>query len=146
MHLHLTRLLLAAGLLSVFVAGLACAGEESAGGARPDPSPSAARSPNAVLIVLDEFPGDSLLGPDGRIDSGRYPNFAALAGDSTWFRNAYSSYDSTTKAVPLILDGMRPAPGTARRSATTRAPCSPRWRARLPDRRLRGGHRPVPAA
>ena len=114
MPLHLTRLLLlAAGLLSLFVAGLACAGEESAGGARPDPSPAAARSPNAVLILLDEFPGDSLLGPDGRVDRGRYPNFAALAGDSTWFRNAYSSYDSTTKAVPLILDGMRPAPGTA---------------------------------
>ena len=42
----------------------------------------------------------------------RYPNFAALAADSVWFRNAYSSYDSTTKAVPLILDGMRPRPGT----------------------------------
>ena len=35
------------------------------------------------------------------------------AADATWFRNAYSVYDSTTKAVPLILDGMRPRPGTA---------------------------------
>jgi hypothetical protein len=69
--------------------------------------------PHAVLIVLDEFPGDILLGPDGRIDAGRYPNFAALAGDSTWFRNAYTAYDSTTKAVPLILDGIAPRKGTA---------------------------------
>ena len=58
--------------------------------------------------MLDELPGDSLLDRSGRIDAGRYPNFAALAADSTWFRNAYSTYDSTTKAVPLILDGMRP--------------------------------------
>ncbi len=49
----------------------------------------------------------------GRIDPVRYPNFAALAADSTWFRNAYSVYDSTTKAVPLILDGVKPHPGTA---------------------------------
>ena len=35
-----------------------------------------------------------------------------LAADSTWFRNAYSVYDSTTKAVPLVLDGMRPVPGS----------------------------------
>jgi hypothetical protein len=66
------------------------------------------RRPYAVLVVLDELPGDTLLRPDGRIDAGRFPNFAALAGDSTWFRNAATSYDSTTKAVPLILDGIRP--------------------------------------
>ena len=66
-----------------------------------------------MLLVLDEFPGDSLLDEHGQIDPVRYPNFAALARDSVWFRNGYSSYDSTTKAVPLILDGMRPRPGTA---------------------------------
>ena len=59
--------------------------------------------PNVVLIVFDEFGGDILLGPNGKIDAGRYPNFAALARDGTWFRNAQTSYDSTTKAVPLIL-------------------------------------------
>ena len=79
-------------------------------------APQAERSapkPHAVLLVLDEFPGDSLLDERGQIDPVRYPNFAALARDSVWFRNGYSSYDSTTKAVPLILDGMRPRPGTA---------------------------------
>ena len=85
--------------------GLACSSQPSAD--RP------AGPPNVVLLILDEFPSDSLLGRDGRIDSVRYPNFAALAGDSVWFRNAASSYDSTTKAVPLILDGMRPAAGTS---------------------------------
>ena len=70
------------------------------------------RRPHVVLLVLDEFPGDSLLGPQGRIDPVRYPGFAALAADATWFRNAYSVYDSTTKAVPLILDGMRPRRGS----------------------------------
>ena len=31
------------------------------------------------MIVMDEFPVDIMLGPDGRIDAARYPNFAALA-------------------------------------------------------------------
>jgi hypothetical protein len=78
-----------------------------------DASAKKPRRPYAVLLVLDEFPGDTLLAPNGRIDAGRFPNFAALAGDSTWFRNAATAYDSTTKAVPLILDGIRPHKGTS---------------------------------
>jgi hypothetical protein len=69
------------------------------------------RRPHVVLIVFDEFGGDILLGPGGEIDAGRYPNFAALARDGTWFPNAHTAYDSTTKAVPLILDGMVPHRG-----------------------------------
>lgn len=71
------------------------------------------RRPHVVLIVFDEFGGDILLGPGGKIDAGRYPHFAALVRDGTWFRNAYSSYDSTTKAVPLILDGIAPRKGVS---------------------------------
>jgi hypothetical protein len=71
------------------------------------------RRPNAILLILDEFTSDALLDDQGRIDPVRYPNFAALAADGTWFRNAYSVYDSTTKAVPLILDAKRPQPGTS---------------------------------
>jgi hypothetical protein len=78
-----------------------------------DASAKKPRRPYAVLVVFDEFPSDTLLAPNGRIDAARYPNFAALAGDATWFRNAAASYDSTTKAVPLILDGIRPVKGTA---------------------------------
>jgi len=69
------------------------------------------KHPNVVLIVFDEFGGDILRGPNGTIDAGRFPHFAALARDGTWFRNAQTRYDETTKAVPLILDGMAPRPG-----------------------------------
>ena len=94
-----------AGLTTAAVFALSPAGGISPG---EQPANQVPHRPHAVLLVLDELPGDSLLDRSGRIDAGRYPNFAALASDSTWFRNAYSTYDSTTKAVPLILDGMRP--------------------------------------
>jgi len=79
----------------------------------PDASAEKPRHPNVLLIVFDEFGGDNLLGPNRKIDAGRFPHFAALARDGTWFRNAHTSYDSTTKAVPLILDGIAPRPGTS---------------------------------
>jgi hypothetical protein len=97
---------LATGILLLLLPLCGC----SIGG--DDASAQKPRRPYAVLLVLDEFPGDTLLAPSGAIDAGRYPNFAALAGDSTWFRNASTSYDSTTRAVPLILDGIRPHKGT----------------------------------
>ena len=74
------------------------------------PRPAASRPP-VVLLIFDEFPGDALLGPDGRIDAKRYPAFAELAGSSWWFRNAYASFDFTRQAVPLIFDGRRPVRG-----------------------------------
>jgi hypothetical protein len=83
-----------------------CSHDEEAAARKPGPT-------HVVLIVFDEFGGDILLGPGGRIDAGRYPHFAALAREGTWFRNAHTSYDSTTKAVPLILDGMAPRPGVS---------------------------------
>src|SRR4029453_17163485 len=92
----------------VCVSGCSFAGGDAQGARHARPA-----HPNVVLIVLDEFGGDILLGPDGRIDAGRYPHFAALARDGTWFPNAHTSYDSTTKAVPLILDGVAPRRGTA---------------------------------
>jgi hypothetical protein len=42
---------------------------------------------------------------DGRIHGARYPNFAALARSSTWYRNATTVYDVTDRAVPAILTG-----------------------------------------
>ena len=91
------------------------------------PGGAAARRPDVVLLVLDEFPGDSLLDSAGASIRSAIPNLAALAADATWFRNAYSVYDSTTKAVPLILDGMRPVPGSQATSATTRSRSSRLW-------------------
>ena len=82
------------------------------GGSSGSQGQATASRPNVVLLVLDEFPGDSLLDARGAIDPVRYPSFAALASDATWFRNAFSVYDSTTKAVPLILDGIEPVAGS----------------------------------
>jgi Sulfatase len=90
----------------LLLAGCAGLGDE-------DPAESAERSPPVVVLVLDEFPADALLGPDGQIDAARYPNFAELASISTWFPNGYTVYDSTFKAVPSILDGRLPRPRTA---------------------------------
>ncbi len=71
-----------------------------------------AKKPPVVMIVMDEFPVDALLRADGNIDSGRFPNFAELAENGTWYPNASTVHDSTTKAIPAILDGKLPREGT----------------------------------
>src|SRR3954452_18613073 len=64
---------------------------------------------NVVVVLFDEFPINSLLDRHGRVDPTRYPSFAELARNSTWFRNAYTVYDSTERAQPAIFDGDLPA-------------------------------------
>jgi hypothetical protein len=64
-----------------------------------------------VMVVFDELPGTSLLDARREVDPVRYPGFAQLAADGTWFRNAHSIYDSTSKAVPAIMDGGYPEKG-----------------------------------
>jgi hypothetical protein len=64
-----------------------------------------------VMVVFDEFPGISLLDADDEVDPVRYPGFAELARDGVWFPNAHSIYDSTSKAVPAIMDGDYPRKG-----------------------------------
>ena len=64
--------------------------------------------PPVVMIVLDEFPVDTMLRSDGRIDSRRFPGFADLARHTTWFPNAHTVYDSTDQAVPALLVGDLP--------------------------------------
>ena len=61
-----------------------------------------------VLVIFDEFPVHSLMGPDGRVDAELYPNFARLARDSTWYRDTASVDQDTPYAVPAILDGRLP--------------------------------------
>ena len=63
------------------------------------------------MLIIDEFPTESLLGADGNIDAARYPNFARLASIATWFRNSTAVLDETTGAVPAILDGRLPHRG-----------------------------------
>jgi sulfatase-like protein len=61
-----------------------------------------------VLIVFDEFSPVALMDGHERIDARRYPNFAALAGDSTWFRSATTVQWLTEVAVPAVLTGILP--------------------------------------
>jgi hypothetical protein len=97
-------------LVGAAVAAVVVLGHDGAGAGD---QPAAERRPPVVVVVFDEFPADTLIGPDDQIDAARYPNFAALARTSTWFRNGQTVYDSTFKAVPAILDGRMPKPGTA---------------------------------
>src|SRR3954454_9187660 len=64
---------------------------------------------NLVVVLFDEFPVSSLMDRSGRVDAKRYPHFAELERASTWFRNAYTIYDSTERAQPAIFDGDYPS-------------------------------------
>jgi sulfatase-like protein len=62
-----------------------------------------------VVVLMDEFPLISLLDHRGRIDRRLYPNFARLAGGSTWYRNATAVSGLTNWAFPAMLTGRYPA-------------------------------------
>jgi Sulfatase len=64
-----------------------------------------------VVLVFDELTSTSLLDERMEIDPERYPNFAALAEGSTWFRNAATVDAWTVNAVPTILTGVYPEHG-----------------------------------
>ncbi len=64
-----------------------------------------------VFLLLDEFPVDLLMTPERQIDAERYPTFARLAREATWYRNATTVADQTTRAVPAMLSGRRPRTG-----------------------------------
>jgi hypothetical protein len=61
-----------------------------------------------VLVVFDEFAPVSLMNADEKVDAQRYPNFAALARDSTWYRSATTVQWLTEQAVPAVLTGILP--------------------------------------
>jgi Sulfatase len=61
-----------------------------------------------VLVVFDEFAPVSLMNRDEKIDAQRYPNFAALARESTWYRSATTVEWLTEQAVPAVLTGILP--------------------------------------
>jgi len=63
-----------------------------------------------VVVVFDEFTTTALLDSQGRIDTVRYPNFAALASESWWYPNAVATHFTTVQAVPAILTGRQPRP------------------------------------
>ena len=59
-----------------------------------------------VMVVFDELPGHALMDARGRIDAERFPNFASLADDATWFRDATTSRSDTELAVPTLATGI----------------------------------------
>ena len=62
-----------------------------------------------VVVLLDELPSSTLVDANDELDTKRYPGFAELAKNATWFKNAYTVYDSTERAQPAIMDGDLPA-------------------------------------
>jgi hypothetical protein len=62
---------------------------------------------HVVMIQLDEMPLASIMDRDGTINETLFPNFARLAEQGTWYRNALSNSIATTQSVPAILTGLR---------------------------------------
>ena len=58
-----------------------------------------------VFLLLDELPASSLMTRSGEIDTVRYPSFARLARESTWYRNATTVHEWTSDAAPSIVTG-----------------------------------------
>ena len=80
------------------------------GGAEAVAGEARSRVP-VVMVVFDELPATSLMDSRDRVDARRYPAFASLARDATWYRAATTVAGRTTEAVPAILTGRRPREG-----------------------------------
>jgi Sulfatase len=78
-------------------------------GGRAAAAAAVGERPPVVMVFLDEFPLRSLLDSRGRIERRLYPNFAALADRSTWYRNATGVGPFTPDAVPAMLTGRYPS-------------------------------------
>jgi hypothetical protein len=96
------RLALLVALGLPLTVAISCGGGESS--AR-DAKASAELHPPVVMLVFDEFSTTSLLDKDRRIDPVRYPNFAALAREATWFPDATASLDETGRAMRSLFTG-----------------------------------------
>jgi len=65
--------------------------------------------PSVLMVVLDELPTQSIITADGGVDQVRFPNLAALADESTWYRRFTTVSPLTQTAVPGLLDGRDPS-------------------------------------
>jgi hypothetical protein len=61
-----------------------------------------------LQLVLDEFPLFAILDDNGNINSERFPGFAALAAQSTWFRDSVAPSNFTHQAVPALFASVLP--------------------------------------
>lgn len=79
------------------------------GSAKADASGSTGEDRPIVVVIFDELGTADLMTGEDRIDADRYPNFAKLARQSTWYKNQSTTAFFTPKAVPGILTGNLPA-------------------------------------
>ena len=98
-----------------------------------------------VVVLLDELPSNTLVDQNDKLDTKRYPGFAELAKNATWFRNAYTVYDSTERAQPAIMDGNLPGEGQAADLVGPPEQHLHDLRQVAPAERRRGGHVGLPA-
>lgn len=66
---------------------------------------STSRETPVFMIILDEFSTQALFDVERNIDADHFPNFARLAREGVWFRNATAVAEFTINAVPAILTG-----------------------------------------
>jgi hypothetical protein len=85
------------------------ASEVFSASASADQQAGSGREPSVVFLVLDELPTKSLLNEQDQIDPVRFPNLAAFAEDSTWYRRYTTVATSTRQAVPALLSGVTPS-------------------------------------
>jgi hypothetical protein len=64
--------------------------------------------PPVFVLILDEFTRSAILDSNGNIDASRFPHFAELARQSTWFTNATANAEYTTRSIPVIVTGNFP--------------------------------------
>ncbi|HDH03087.1 MAG TPA: hypothetical protein ENH15_02435, partial [Actinobacteria bacterium] len=58
-----------------------------------------------VFVIFDEMPLLSLIDGEGNLEDEVYPNFARLAADATWYRNAVTVQQQSVESIPVILTG-----------------------------------------
>lgn len=77
---------------------------------QPDPVDVTVGNPvPVVMVIFDELPTAALMDDKGQVDGTRFPAFADLASESTWYRNATGTGAYTPLAVPSILSGEIPS-------------------------------------
>lgn len=76
--------------------------------ARSEAASGGGEHPSVVFIMFDEFPLSTILAADGGVDEVRFPNLAALAEESSWYRNYTVSANATLHSVPSTLTGREP--------------------------------------
>lgn len=67
--------------------------------------------PPVVMIQFDGLPALLLQTKDRQVDAKRFPNFAKLARDGVWYRNASHVHENTVFSVPSFVDGQIPKKG-----------------------------------